>query len=315
MLDFRIETFLAVCQTLNFTEAARLLNITQPAVSQHIHALEQQYQVQLIAFKGKKCILTQAGQVLFQMATSMQHDIDHFKEQIAQGNFVKRINFGATLTIGEYIMPGPLEYLLLHRQDIHVRMIVDNTNTLLGLMDHGEIDFAIIEGFFPRNAYDSLLFKTEHFVPVCSPEYRFSKQVCGLEDLLGERLFVRELGSGTREVLNHALREHNLSLEDFSHLTEIGNLNTIKSLVSSGIGISFFYESVVRKELDEGSLKEIELENFSVDHDFTFLWRAGSFFTSYYHELFELFQSAGKAAGCGADRDRAGLPEDSGDLL
>lgn len=297
MLDFRIETFLAVCRTLNFTEAARLLNITQPAVSQHIHALEQQYKVSLFEFKGKRCALTEAGRVLFQMATSMQHDIDHFKEQIAQGNFVKRINFGATLTIGEYIMPEPLKYILAHRQDIHVRMIVDNTNTLLQMLDRGEIDFAVIEGFFPRNAYDSIPYKTEHFIPVCSPDYSFSRPIRGLQDLLGERLFVRELGSGTREVLNHALREHNLSLEDFLHLTEIGNLNTIKSLVASGMGISFFYESVVLKELDEGSLRKIELPGFSVDHDFTFLWRSGSFFTDYYHEMFELLRRGPETGG------------------
>ena len=44
MLDFRVETFLCVCQTMNFTQAARRLNITQPAVSQHIKYLEQHYQ-------------------------------------------------------------------------------------------------------------------------------------------------------------------------------------------------------------------------------------------------------------------------------
>ena len=50
MLDFRTETFLTVCQTMNFTAAARQLNITQPAVSQHIHFLEEQYHTSLFIY-------------------------------------------------------------------------------------------------------------------------------------------------------------------------------------------------------------------------------------------------------------------------
>ena len=54
MLDFRIHTFLAVCQCLNFTKAAQMLNITQPAVSQHIRYLEEFYGVKLFDYQGKQ---------------------------------------------------------------------------------------------------------------------------------------------------------------------------------------------------------------------------------------------------------------------
>ena len=54
MLDFRVETFLTVCETMNFTRAAELLHITQPAVSQHIHALEAQYGTRLFVYEGKQ---------------------------------------------------------------------------------------------------------------------------------------------------------------------------------------------------------------------------------------------------------------------
>lgn len=57
MLDFRVETFLEVCKDLNFTRAAQRLNLTQPAVSQHIRWLEEAYGVPLFVCKGKKCSL------------------------------------------------------------------------------------------------------------------------------------------------------------------------------------------------------------------------------------------------------------------
>ena len=55
MLDFRIETFLEVCKDMNFTHAANRLNMTQPAVSQHIRWLEENYGVPLFEAQGKKC--------------------------------------------------------------------------------------------------------------------------------------------------------------------------------------------------------------------------------------------------------------------
>ena len=54
MLDFRVETFLTVCRTMNYTRAAEELNITQPAVSQHIAHLERDYGVPLFAYRNKK---------------------------------------------------------------------------------------------------------------------------------------------------------------------------------------------------------------------------------------------------------------------
>ena len=74
MLDFRIETFLEVCRTMNFTKAAKRLHITQPAVSQHIRALERQYKTKLFAYAGKQLCLTEVGRMVLQTATTMHHD-------------------------------------------------------------------------------------------------------------------------------------------------------------------------------------------------------------------------------------------------
>ena len=66
MLDFRIKTFLCVCQTMNYTQAAKNLNITQPAVSQHIRYLEDYYQIKAFRYANKKLELTPAGRILYE---------------------------------------------------------------------------------------------------------------------------------------------------------------------------------------------------------------------------------------------------------
>ena len=288
MLDFRVETFLAVCQTMNFTRAAEQLHITQPAVSQHIHALEEQYSTKLFRSQGKQLQLTESGRLFFRTAAAMHHDDLRLREALHQENTRRRLRFGATLTIGEYIMPGPLHRLLEREPDIQLYMLTANTQELLKLLDQGELDFAIVEGYFDKQAYDSLVYCTQRYIPVCSAEHPFSHPVRRLEDLLEERLLVREPGSGTRNVLERALEVRNLSVRNFRRVTELGSLNLIKSLVCAGVGISFFYQPVVQQELEAGKLREIPLEDCSIYHDFTFLWRRGSLFAADYREIYSL---------------------------
>ena len=246
---------------MNFTRAAEQLHITQPAVSQHIHALEEQYGTKLFRSQGKQLQLTESGRIFFRTAAAMHHDDLRLREALHQENTRRRLCFGATLTIGEYIMPDPLLRLLEREPDIQLYMLTANTQELLKLLDQGELDFAIVEGYFDKQAYDSLIYCTQRYIPVCASGHPFSHPVRRLEDLLKERLLVREPGSGTRNVLERALEVRNLGVRNFRRVTELGSLNLIKSLVCAGAGISFFYQPVVQQELEAGKLREIPLED------------------------------------------------------
>ena len=290
MLDFRIETFLAVCQTMNFTRAAEQLHITQPAVSQHIRALEEQYGTRLFQHRGKQLRLTAGGELLLRTAATMRHDALRLRELMRQADVRRTLRFGATLTIGEYILPGPLLRLLRQDPELRLRMLMANTRELLGLIDQGELDFAIVEGDFDHRVYDSLVYCTQRYIPVCAPGYSFPRPIRHIEDLLDVRLLVREPGSGTRNVLERALEARGLGVESFRQVTELGSLNLIKTLVCAGAGISFFYRPVVQAELDAGALREIRLAGGGIRHDFAFLWRRGSVFAPQYREIFSLLR-------------------------
>ena len=88
MLDFRIETFLTVCQTMNFTTAAKQLNITQPAVSQHIHFLEEAYDTSLFIYQNKRLFLTNSGELLRKRLLTIKNDEKAIKEEL-KGSYQK----------------------------------------------------------------------------------------------------------------------------------------------------------------------------------------------------------------------------------
>ena len=293
MLDFRTETFLTVCRYTNFTRASEKLNITQPAVSQHIRFLEKHYNTKLFRYEGKKLRLTGAGEILRNASLAMMHDEQSMQNEMQKTEQEAEIRFGATRTIGDAVMGQVLEKYLARYPQARIHMEVENTHDLLVRLDEGRIDFALVEGFFKKTEYDFQIFSREKYIAVCSPDYTFRDTPDCIEKLFQERLLLREEGSGTREVLERCLEAHNLSIQDFAKRMEVGSMQTIKELTKAGCGITFLYEVAVRRELAEGVLKRIPLRDYHISHEFAFIWRRGSIYADRYRELFRRFSSAG----------------------
>lgn len=287
MFDYRLETFICVCKHLNYTKASEELNITQPAVSQHIHSLEDSYKVKLFTYDKKRLQLTQEGILLLNAATTMKHDDIHLREKLLQvKNYKNELTFGSTFSVCEYILPQHIANYLLNNPDTNVKMVVANTKQLIERINLGEIDFALIEGNFSKSEFDSLLYSKENYIAVCGNDYKFKNDVTSFEDLIDEKIILREVGSGTRDIINKFAQEKNIEIDDFVNYIEIGNINTIKYLVKHNLGISFLYEATVKEELKNHELKKIDLNDFNIAHDITFIWRKNSIFKEHYIALY-----------------------------
>ncbi len=294
MQDFRMETFLAASRLLSYTETARELHITQPAVSQHIRFLEEHYGAKLFRYEGKKLCLTEAGVLLRKAATTMKHDEITVLATLKAGSQAPLV-FGATRTIGDYFIPETLVRYLANEKSADICMLVDNTKTLLAKIDTGELDFAFIEGYFRKSEYDYKVFSEQPFVAVCGANDLWQSGSVPFESLFDSCVIVREPGSGTREILERYLRERNSSIADFRRMIEVGSIRAIKSLVSANCGITFLYEAAVAQELQEGSLRKISLLDFERSNSFTMVWRKNSIFHEQYLALFDAFFRADPA--------------------
>ena len=286
MLDHRIETFLCVCHTKNFTAAAAKLHITQPAVSQHIRYLEKEYGCPLFSRDGKHISLTPAGEVLWQSMNSLKTDQQTLVRRMQEaGTKPRTLTFGVTLTIGEYVILPSLARFLHDNPDTNVQVRYGNTHTLVDLLYGGEIDFALVEGYVPRHDLGILVDRVEPYLPVCAKGHRFHKTVSTIQDLMPERILIREEGSGTREILEKYLALHNLSVSDFSHYAQVENMHSIVELLLRDCGIAFLYRAAVKDLLASGTLEIIPITNFQMFHDFTFIWNQHSCFAQEYQTI------------------------------
>lgn len=294
MLDSRIYTFLEVCKTLNYTRASANLHITQPAVTQHIRYLEELYQVPLVAVRGKKIYLTEQGKLLERLAASMCADELHIQKALKNSLCQKeKLVLGATLTVGEFVIPAVLGRYLEDYPDTDISVTVKNTENLLEMLEAGEIEFAVVEGRFDKSAYSYRLISRENYIGICGRSFYQQQCMTGnfpMEALFQSRLIVREKGSGTRGILEQFLQTHNQSLDKFKNRIEVSNMGAIRKLVAQNCGISFLYQAVVEQELETGVLYQIPVEGFQIQREFNFVYLKNSIFGEKYDTICRYFE-------------------------
>lgn len=243
-MEQKLETFLAVCRTMHYGRAAEQLNLSQPAVSKHIQALESQYGVQLFTYSGRRLHKTRQGEILEQYAESLQYNEESLLVRLHEEQ--KRIlRLGATKSIGDYVLL-PYIWRFLEDKRNQLELQVDNTEQLLGRLNQGELDFVVLEGQFDKRHYDWMLFREESYVGICSSDHPFAGKEIPVAELFHEHVILREKGSGTRKLLERALAATGYRTDAFAEQSCISSFEIIKSLVSQGRGISFVFESVVK---------------------------------------------------------------------
>ena len=281
MLDFRVRTFLCVCQTLNYTKAAQQLHITQPAVSAHIRYVETYYQVELFHYQNRKLELTAAGKLLYQRLRTLTNDETQLQAELhAPQQETEQFSLGVTMTVGEYAIIKPLTTLLKQQPHLNLHLHFGNTAQLIEQLKEGSIQMALVEGYYPKDMYVHKHYRTEAYIPVCATSHVFKNATPHtIEDLIEERILLREKGSGTRNILERYLAIRGMHIEDFHHYIEVENMHTIIDLLCEDCGISFLYRMAAQKQIQAGILKEIPLEDFSIHHDLDFIWEKGSLYT------------------------------------
>lgn len=290
MLDGKIRTFCVVFEQKSFTKASQILCITQPAVSQQIRALEDYYQAKLFEQHGRSITATEAGVLVYRFATATLAQNQQILERVANLKKRVKIQFGATRTIGEYVLPTLLSKYLICNSAANITMIVDNTESLLTQLNRGRIAFAFIEGAFDSSLYETRLFFQDQAVAIVSPSDPWAGKTINPEELLHQQLILREPGSGSRSVFEHALYRKNLSLSSADRIMEIGNIEVIKSLVAEGLGMSVMFRSAVKKDLESGRVAEVTIKNLPIVHDYMFVTHKNSFFLEEYLRILDAFR-------------------------
>ncbi|MCY6959124.1 LysR family transcriptional regulator [Clostridium brassicae] len=263
MLETRLLTFLTVAKIKNYTKSAQILNLTQPAVSQHIKYLEEYYGVKLIKKTGRNVDLTKEGEEFLKYVKEIEFKereiLRKFKNKsILEGTY----NIGATLTIGGYVLPKILGEYKEEHPNIEIILAVNNTKEILKKLLREEIDLGLVEGPFDKNKFKYKKLKEDELVLAFSPKHEFSKkEYAKLEDVLSGKLILREEGSGTRKYFENTLINEGYNIENFNIYMEIGSIDAIKAIVEENLGYTIISKAAIERELKMGAIKTLPIKN------------------------------------------------------
>lgn len=280
MLSLRHEVFIEVATHLSFSEASRVLFISQPAISKHIRALEQYYKVSLFERKGSAVKLTPAGELLYtklkearELQQQLEFEISTIKNQYdAKGH----LKLGASTTVALYIIPKILSAFHLKYPSIKISLLNRNTDTITKALLDGDIDVGIVEG---RNKISSIAytpFVSDEVIAVCSLKSDIAKkQKITVHDLKKIPIVLREQGSGTLDVLVHELKKYKIKISDLNVSVRLAGTEALKNFLREDIALGFLPKRSVLKELKSGELVTVKIEKLNIVRDFFFIQRQG----------------------------------------
>jgi molybdate transport repressor ModE-like protein len=283
-LDLRIlRSFLAVAQTGTVSGAAKELHLSQPAVTAHLRRLEAIVGQALLVRSSSGVKLTRAGQLLRQLSTEIQGTLFRIEEVFRQKKeLTGRLSFGASLTIAAYVMPVFVPEFVRQHPAIEVEMRVDNSASILGAVREDLYSFGLVEGNPRAGGLRLAEFVRDEVVLVAgirgvSKSYaKLGDSILTVGDLTKVPIVWRETGSGTRAVVESALRKAGLSPKRLDHPYVIADITAAKTAVRLGMGFSFFSRWAVREELAAGHLRVIPVAGLAIRRGFYWVLPSGA---------------------------------------
>lgn len=278
MENFRLKVFRTVADEASFRRAAERLHLSQPAVSQQVQALEAELGMALFDRGKGRVRLTEAGAALLPYARRGARLADQALAalDIARGETAGTLRIGASLTVAQYILPRMLGAFRKLHPRVNLAVTSGNTEAILAAVGRSDIDLGIIEGPASSREVFRCRILQDRLVLIVGRRYPWpAKAPISLRDLTQVPLLMRERGSGSRRVVELALRRAGLRLKDLHIAMDLDSIVAIISAVEAGLGAGFVSEWAIQKELRLGTVRVIPVDGLEIRRDLTLVRRFG----------------------------------------
>jgi len=290
----QLRTFVTVVDHSSFSEAARAMGLSQPAVTMQVQALESDLGATLLDRRYRKVEITEAGRTLLPHARKVLAELEQARtalEQLSE-NISGRLLFAASTTPGQYVLPRLLGGFLKAYPEVGVSLRVFDTAEVIEKVESGEAQLGMTgaEVHGARVTYERL--GSDDLMMICPPDHPLlEKTDLHFADLVDEPFIVRESGSGTRMVFEDAMRHGGVDPAELRVIMELGTNEAIVSAVEGGMGIGVVSTWVAEKALELGTVGRVPEGSFPLSRPLylvmprTTLTRAADALVEYLREV------------------------------
>lgn len=269
----QLKAFYSIVQTGSFSKAARVLGLTQPAVSKQIQSLEHFFAARLFDRQGKKISLTSEGEMLLAYVKRLFDLNDEIINLFKSQQLLKKgkLKFASTRVLGTYFLSKIIGLFNRQYPGIEINFRQGNSARILDAVVNAEVDFGFAGDLLNHANLDKTLIHQEKLLIVSSPGHYLTKvKPCSIEDIINVPFVWREKGTLTQEVVAKWFK-NSVGKKYPKKAIELEHVETAKRIVIEGYGITIIPESAVKQEITAGILKPIEVSGFDHSINFYFL--------------------------------------------
>ncbi|RKO68097.1 selenium metabolism-associated LysR family transcriptional regulator [Desulfofundulus salinus] len=270
----QLEAFLLVAELRNFTKAAGQLGMSQPAVSFQIKALEEELGVTLLERNEKKVLLTEAGRLLYPEIKQM---VRHYRKIRAMVNELQGLKsghlmLGATSMPAECLLPIFIGGFREQYPGVRVSLQVGNSTIVARWLQDREIDIGVLGTAVGGDGIEYHSWLEDELIFIVPSWHPWAGNNISLEELTHEPLIIREVGSGTRQALEAKLAEHNITVEHFPSILELGSSQSMVQAVRAGLGIAAVSRRAAHDALEAGKVAQVIIPELQIRYYLYLAW-------------------------------------------
>lgn len=272
--DFRLKVFSCVARNLSFTKASQELYISQPAITKHIHELETIYNTRLFERLGNKIQLTDSGKLLLEHCDKILDDYGklEYEMNLLKNRFVGELRVGASTTISQYVLPPLLASFVDRFPDITLNLTSGNSTTIEKELQGHSIDIAIVEGNIKQPALKYTNFMDDELVLITRVGGKWKNlEEISVDKLKDIPLVLREIGSGTLDVIVNVLSNYNIRLSDLNIVMHLGSTESIKLYIENSDCMSIVSVRSIRRELNQERFRIVDIRDCVFNRNFNFV--------------------------------------------
>jgi len=275
----QLQIFEMVAEKQSYTQAAKQLFLSQPAVSMQIKQLEEQVGLPLFERSGKKVMLTAAGEELAQYARKIREQLDEAAVVFDELKGLKRGRLHLTMaSTANYFAPRLIAAFHHQYPGVDIRLDVTNRAGLLAALDENTTDMAIMGRPPEGHGLAGIPFMDNPLVMIAWPDHPLAgRRQIPLEEIAGEPFIVREPDSGTRMAADRFFAEHGLELIPGMVMNRS---EAIKQAVMAELGLGIVSLHTIEMELALKRLVVLDIEDFPIMRQWHIVHRKGKRFAA-----------------------------------
>ncbi len=295
----RIRTFVLAAEELNFSKTARMLHLSQPAVSQQIREVEDYMGVALFERRGRGLALTPAGDRLKPLAAALLKDADSLRKAIAEFRGVAQgvLRIGSGTTLGIYLLPYVLGSFSRANPAIRASLRIAESEVLVRNLREGEIDLALVEEDLPLGrlfGWEKVPLLDDELVLIASADHPWAaREAIALPDLAGQDFIMRPPDSPARLLIQDRLVEAGFDPVRLLVRFELGHTEGIKRSVMAGLGLGFVSRYAIADEVKAKTLVVIPIRDFTISRKLWLIRPAEKNLPSHLQRFVEVLMSPG----------------------